>query len=132
MTATKGWSRPTTVIQVHCRERPLPDRKADIAYKAIIVRRSKRRSYSIARAKGFLPVARTCPWGGLRRPLGKQPGPFGGEPPRHQPPLKEEGGTGKRLAKSDIQFLVSGYRGANQTRSGKLELVSEYEEGVSL
>jgi hypothetical protein len=31
VTATKGWSRPKLVIQVRCRERPLLDRKADIA-----------------------------------------------------------------------------------------------------
>jgi len=30
VTATKGRSRPEAVIQVSCRERPLPDRKADI------------------------------------------------------------------------------------------------------
>ena len=38
VTATKGWSRPEAVIQVSCRERPLLDRKADIAYEEIIVR----------------------------------------------------------------------------------------------
>ncbi len=38
----KGWNRPKSVIQVHCRERPLPDRKADIAYEEIVVRHSNR------------------------------------------------------------------------------------------
>ncbi len=42
VTVTKGWSRPEAVIQVSCRERPLPDRKADITYEEIIVRRSNR------------------------------------------------------------------------------------------
>jgi hypothetical protein len=32
--------RPEAVIQASCRERPLSDRKADIAYEEIIVRRS--------------------------------------------------------------------------------------------
>jgi hypothetical protein len=40
VTATKGWSRPKSAIQARWRKRPLPDRKADIAYEEIIVRRS--------------------------------------------------------------------------------------------
>ncbi len=36
----KGRNRPEAVIQASCRERPLSDRKADIAYEEIIVRRS--------------------------------------------------------------------------------------------
>ncbi len=40
VTAAKGWSRPFSVIHASQRERPLPDRKADIAYEEIIVRRS--------------------------------------------------------------------------------------------
>jgi len=40
VTATKGWSRPKSAIHVSCGERPLTDRKADIAYEEIIVRRS--------------------------------------------------------------------------------------------
>ncbi len=36
----KGRNRPKAVIQASCRERPLWDRKADIAYEEIIVRRS--------------------------------------------------------------------------------------------
>ena len=43
VTATKGRSRPESVIEVSYRERPLPDRKADIAHEAIIVRRTNRR-----------------------------------------------------------------------------------------
>ena len=39
VTATKGWSRPFSVIHAGLRERQLPDRKADIAHEAIIVRR---------------------------------------------------------------------------------------------
>ncbi len=35
-------NRPMTAIEVRCRERPLTDRKADIAYEEIIVRRSNR------------------------------------------------------------------------------------------
>ena len=35
---SKGKNRPNSVVQVHCRERPLPDRKDDIAYEEIIVR----------------------------------------------------------------------------------------------
>ncbi len=38
----KGWNRPESVIHVGRRERPLPDRKADIAYEEIIVRRGNR------------------------------------------------------------------------------------------
>ena len=38
----KGWNRPNPVIQVSCLERPLSDRKADIAYEEIIVRHSNR------------------------------------------------------------------------------------------
>ncbi len=34
--------RPESVIEVSYRERPLPDRKADIAYEEIIVRRGNR------------------------------------------------------------------------------------------
>ncbi len=37
-----GSIRPKSAIQGRRRERPLPDRKADIAYKEIIVRRSNR------------------------------------------------------------------------------------------
>jgi hypothetical protein len=40
VTATKGWSRPVSAIHDRRRERPLLDRKADIAYEEIIVRRS--------------------------------------------------------------------------------------------
>jgi len=35
VTATKGWSRPKAGIQASGRERPLPDRKADIATKRL-------------------------------------------------------------------------------------------------
>jgi hypothetical protein len=42
VTATKGWSRPTSAIHDVWREPPLSDRKADIAYEEIIVRRSNR------------------------------------------------------------------------------------------
>jgi hypothetical protein len=51
VTATKGWSRPKSTIHVHCRERPLWDRKADIAYEEIIVRRSNRLLVRILRRK---------------------------------------------------------------------------------
>jgi hypothetical protein len=37
-TIANGWNRPKSAIQVRWRERPLPDRKADIAYDEIIVR----------------------------------------------------------------------------------------------
>jgi hypothetical protein len=36
----KGWNRPISVIDSGQSERQLPDRKADIAYEEIIVRRS--------------------------------------------------------------------------------------------
>jgi hypothetical protein len=41
VTATKGWS-PKSAIHISCSERPLTDRKADIAYEEIIVRCSNR------------------------------------------------------------------------------------------
>ena len=40
VTATKGWSRPKSVIHSRWREWQLSDRRADIANEEIIVRRS--------------------------------------------------------------------------------------------
>ena len=51
VTATNGWSRPESVIHFGRRERPLPDRKADIAYKEIIVRRSNRLDCPLSQAQ---------------------------------------------------------------------------------
>ncbi len=48
----KGWNRPEAVIQVRCRERPVSDRKADIAYEEIIVRRSSQYAGGITKAMG--------------------------------------------------------------------------------
>ena len=50
-TIANGSSRPTTAIQVLCRERPLPDRKADIASEAIIVRRGNRFDCPLSQAQ---------------------------------------------------------------------------------
>ncbi len=48
-------NRPEAVIQVSCRERPLPDRKADIAYEEITVRRSNQLDSPL-----FCLVANVC------------------------------------------------------------------------
>ncbi len=55
----KGQNRPEAVIQVSCRERPLPDRKADIAYEEIIVRRSNR--FARPLSQGQADVGRIAP-----------------------------------------------------------------------
>ncbi len=47
VTATKGWSRPFSVIHAGQRERPLRDRKADIAYEEIVVRHGIQRDYPL-------------------------------------------------------------------------------------
>ncbi len=51
--------RNAQAIQVHCRERPLWDRKADIAYEEIIVRRGNRFDYPLSQAKA--DVGRVAP-----------------------------------------------------------------------
>ncbi len=51
VTATKGWSRPKPAIQGRCRERPLSDRKGDIAYEEIIVRRSNWLGFPLSQAQ---------------------------------------------------------------------------------
>ncbi len=47
----KGRNRPEAVIQASCRERPLSDRKADIAYEEIIVRRSSQYALALCQAQ---------------------------------------------------------------------------------
>ena len=58
-TIANDQNRPEAVIQVGCRERPLPDRKADIAYEEIIVRRGNRFDYPLSQAKA--DVGRVAP-----------------------------------------------------------------------
>jgi hypothetical protein len=49
-TIANGSSRPKSVIQGSCRERPLSDRKADIAYEEIVLRRSSRFACPLSQA----------------------------------------------------------------------------------
>ncbi len=55
----KGRNRSEAVIQVSCRERPLPDRKADTAYDEIIVRRGNRFGCPLSQAQA--DVGRVVP-----------------------------------------------------------------------
>ena len=55
----KGRNRPESVIEVSYRERPLPDRKADIAYEEIIVRRGNRFDCPLSQAQA--DVGRVAP-----------------------------------------------------------------------